>query len=357
MTANTLATTYFDIAKEVAIHLGWSRTVPTSTTNGEWTNEQVTDFGLILKEGYRQFLYPESIPGENKSHNWSFMYPMGTLALTAAYSTGTVGVAYTLLSDPSSSIATTTGTWPSWAATGGYLWFTTTGSVDVVLKVTSRTSDTKIVVSGDSTQVVAAGASYELQRRYYELPDDFGGMVSDGFTYRRDEQWHLPNIRIVGEGEIRKIDRATSGDVYPRVASLTPMIPVAGSGGTDGESSRWRASFYPRAEQGYNVDYRYYSIPPALSKTTNLYHYGGAEHSSTIIAAVLDVAFQKIRSSMEKHEAFLTRLKQSILHDRRNYQPTHIGHGSKSRGGPSGRDALTDFRSSTSTDNISTTFY
>ena len=52
-----------------------------------------TDFGIACKEGYRQFLYPMALPKENKSHNWSFLYPLGSLTLGTGYSTGTIAVA------------------------------------------------------------------------------------------------------------------------------------------------------------------------------------------------------------------------------------------------------------------------
>ena len=48
---------------------------------------------------------------------------------------------------------------------------------------------------GPDATAAASGTSYEILHRFYTLPDDFGGMVSDSFTYRRDEQWHLPQIK------------------------------------------------------------------------------------------------------------------------------------------------------------------
>jgi superoxide dismutase len=112
--------------------------------------------------------------------------------------------------------------------------------------------------------------------------------------------------------------------------------------------------FYPKAEQTYELEYRYHAIPPALDASTNIYHYGGAEHSQTIIAAVMDALYRRVRSSNEKQEEFQNRLRQSILHDRRNYQTGNLGQKLRYA---EGKDALRDFRENTPTGNITTTFY
>ena len=366
MAESTLTTTYSDIQTEVGREMGWGRTPGTEASlNGDWTSENFTDFGLIAKEGYRQFLYPEPLQGENKSHNWSFLYPLGTLSLTTTYSTGTIGifslsddlnVTYTV--NYAQGIGTT---FPVWAPLNT-LTYTYSGT-EYNRIVTERGSGEVLhIESSDITTDISTttGLSFTLEPRFYPLPDDFGGMASEGFTYRRDENWHLPDIRIVGEGDIRKVDRGTTGDIYPKVASLVPIKPrvsyTAGGLSTTAAGSRWAVEFYPRAEQGYEVEYRYHAIPPALDVTANIYHYGGAEHSSTIVASIVDVAYQKIRASNEKHGYFLSRLRQSILGDRRKYSPTYIGPGSKSRGDYSERDALREFRSSIATSSISTTF-
>ena len=143
MAANTLTTTYEDIQKEVAIQLGWGRTPgKEDSLNGDWTKENFTDFGLWCKEGYRQFLYPEPLPGENKSHNWSFLYPLGKLELTPSYSHPQSNPVVAGTCVISSGVATLNGTaesgadfaWPLWVAQGD-VWVTdpsaTTGVTDI----------------------------------------------------------------------------------------------------------------------------------------------------------------------------------------------------------------------------------
>ena len=77
MAESTLTSTYEDIRVVAGLEMGWGR------DPSDWTSANDTDFGIACKEGYRQFLYPVTLPGENKSHNWSFLYPLGTLSLAA----------------------------------------------------------------------------------------------------------------------------------------------------------------------------------------------------------------------------------------------------------------------------------
>jgi hypothetical protein len=358
MAANTLTAQYSDIQKEVAIQLGWGRDPGTNTTSGrkDWTSENFTDFDLWCKEGYRQFLYPAPLPGENKSHNWSFLYPLGklTLSTTTLISGGTISTVWTGPDADDNYII-------SWTRTSGKWLEEHIGALATVTHWTgdtyTATPDTWVsdtVIQGTTTVELEAGpaTSFAMNLLYYPLPDDFGGMVSDGFTYRRDSGTWLPDIKIVGEGDIRAIDRATNEGLYPRVACLTPVVPVVGGTAATAESTRWMVRFYPQAETTHNLQYRYHSIPPALDATTNVYHHGGAEHSSTILASIIDVAFQRTRASLEKHDVFLNRLRQSVLHDRRNHTAGYVGHGVKSSGGYS--DSLADFRRDTPVANITT---
>ena len=118
--------------------------------------------------------------------------------------------------------------------------------------------------------------------------------------------------------------------------------------------TRWRVSFYPVPEQTYYLEYRYHAIPPALDASNNIYHYGGAEHSQTILASVVDALYRRVRSSNEKREDFMGRLRQSILHDRRNYNTGNLG---QKLNYTDAKNALRDFRENTPSGNITTTFY
>ncbi|RLB62573.1 MAG: hypothetical protein DRH08_12265 [Deltaproteobacteria bacterium] len=258
---------------------------------------------------------------------------------------------------------------PSWIL-DGVIWYD-----DIPYTPYAATDGDKAYVDGTVATVAAVTSTsdYYIERRWYTLPDDFGGMVSDSFSYRRDDNCCYPDIEIVGEAEVRRMSSQDRGGTYPRVASITPKEPENGlpviwdpqdkddqTNSLDLEvpaaaSTRWRVNFdvYPTA--ALNLEYRYHAVPPALGSTTNFYHYGGAEHSSTIIASVIDQAFQKIHSSYEKHDAFMARLRQSVMHDRRNYAASYVGKGVGSYGA-GGHNDLDHFRRNTSTDNITLGF-
>lgn len=347
MSESTLTSTFEDIQVIAGLEMGWGRTPK------NWTSTNDTDFGIACKEGYRSFLYPQTVPGERKSHNWSFLYPMGTLQLTEGYSTGSIADISGVTVGGSGTTWTSVSDW----IPNAVLEVTVDSGNTVHNEIASVNSNTSLTLKAVThtweDPTLATLSSYVIRRDAYYLPDDFGGMVSDSFTYRRDEQWQLPQIKIVGEAEIRKIDRVNSGDIYPRYATIVPIAPVAQVSGTGGKSTRWMVKFYPLPEQTYYLEYRYHAIPPALDEDTNIYHYGGAEHSQTIVAAVIDALYRRVHASNEKREEFLTRLHQSILHDRRNYQPGNLGRGT---GYEYGREALRGFRESTPTGNITTTF-
>jgi len=320
----TLAVTYIDLQAEVARELGWPRN-PT-----DWSAAQDSDFSLIVNSGMRKF-YSGEMPGENIAHNWSFLYPLGSLELTASYTTGTIDITGGV-------VTLSGGVWPSWTDEGE-LWYTV-GSTMQRVEVTTRTDDTLLVV--EDTTSTETGLAYTLRRVYYDLPADFGGMYTDGFTFRRDEQWHLPDIKIVGESDIRRIDRQNTGDIYPRYASLIPVTP-----------DQWRVRFYPLAGSSYQVEYRY-KIAPAKLTPSNPTTYGGAYYGEAMIHAVLDAAAQRINGSRDRHADFQASMRQAILHDRRNFSVHTAGPGVS--GDQGGGSTLGRFRRSTDITNSTFSF-
>lgn len=366
MAESSLTATYLDLQQIASLEMGWGRGTSSAIAStlgdpinpdSQWSNANKVDFQIACKEGYRRFLYPDPLPGENKSHNWSFLYPIGKLQLTSGYSTGTID-------DITGSTVGASGT--SWLTLsdwvpGAVLEVTGDNGVPVSIPIDTINSNTSITLESTSSlwedpTAASSLSSYLIRRDSYALPDDFGGMHGDGFTFRRDEQWHLPNIQIIGESEVRKMDRAYNGEIYPRFATLTPIAPTAATASVGGNSTRWLVKFYPMAEQTYYLDYRYHAIPPALNSQTNVYHYGGAEHSQTIVCAVIDALYRRLHASTEKSEEFHNRLRQSVLHDRRNYTPGYLGKSNPGPGSLSGRETLRQFRQNTAVSNITTTF-
>ena len=324
----TLAVTFGDLEEEVARELGWPR------ASASWSATQDSDFALIVNSGYRKFLSGE-IPGENKQHNWSFLYPLAEIELSAGYSTGTIDTV-----DTDASVTITTGVWPSWAAQGE-LWFTPdAGGEEVRITVASRTSGSIIELDrAIVTAEIGDDITFNLRRVYYDLPADFGGIPTDSFAYRRDSAWHLPDVKVVGEADIRRVDRENSGNIYPRYASITPIAPTTTS------QTTWLARFFPLAESTYTLEYRYKVAPAALT-TSNTIPYGGSYYAEALIAAVIDSAVQKIHSSDERHANFQSCMRQAVFHDRRNFSTHSMGQGASS--GRNSGGSLAEFRTNTS---------
>lgn len=105
--------------------------------------------------------------------DWAYYHVHGRVITDAPYSTGTV----------TSSGATVTlsgGTWPTWAATGGYL-----KVGEQICRVASRTSGTVLVLDSSLAlkQDITAASPYSLYRTVYPLPADFRNMDEPSDEY------------------------------------------------------------------------------------------------------------------------------------------------------------------------------
>jgi hypothetical protein len=310
MAANSLAASYTDLQGEVALAAGWHRTI------GSWSSTNTADFARINEDALRQAYFPEPLMGERTGHVWSFLRPRGSITLNGSYATGTIEVA----PDVGGAIVTLTGgTWPSWAASAD-LW------VDGErYEVDSRSSNTVIVLDS-ITADTSSGQSYELIQHAYDLPTDFGGMNSDGFKVRRDQR-EVGFIPLWTPGDAEQADWASGGEGLPTKAAVVPVSP------TSTTDSQWQAIFTgPMPRDDLRLEFRYKAIPPLLDGSSHVYHYGGAPFSRMFIASYVDIAYQKIRGSFEKREAFLTALRQAVMYDRQMNAPHTFGAHAKSVG-------------------------
>lgn len=81
MSESSLSITYSDLQREVAVFLGWPRTV------GDWNSDNSADFTYLLKRGLRMFYFPPG-EGDKPRYEWTFMRSTGTVTLatgTSAY--------------------------------------------------------------------------------------------------------------------------------------------------------------------------------------------------------------------------------------------------------------------------------
>lgn len=307
MAANTLAVSFTDLQSEVALALGWN---PTAAS---WTSAQTnTLWPRINKRALGQAYFPEPLEGERVGHGWSFLKPRGSLTLNVPYTTGTVAIAAGV-------VTLTGGTWPSWAASGD-LWVD-----DGRYPVNTRDSNSQITLV-DTSVTVSSGATYQLIQHAYDLPSDFQRMLSGALTYRRD-QTASGIIPLVHPSDLMRADRDGS-EGTPTKAAVTPVAPTA----TD--DARWVLQFAdPLPNQAFVVEFDYEASPPLLDGTgVKIYPYGGPPFSQLFLASYVDVAYQVVRDSFEKHGAFLEALRQAVMYDRAAHAPHTMGFGSRSRG-------------------------
>lgn len=80
MSDSTLSVTLDEIRSEVCRYLGFGRSYTAATA------VQQEDCDLIVRRGLRQFYTPIPIPGETKSHRWTFLEPSANINLSAGVS-------------------------------------------------------------------------------------------------------------------------------------------------------------------------------------------------------------------------------------------------------------------------------
>jgi hypothetical protein len=78
----TYGTTYTLLRVAVADFLGWGRN--SEGAGSDWTTDVENRLDDILNSGYRQFLAPPILPGENTAHRWSFLRPTATFDTAAS---------------------------------------------------------------------------------------------------------------------------------------------------------------------------------------------------------------------------------------------------------------------------------
>lgn len=289
MAESTLSLGYADFQRMVGYYAGYGR----DTT--KWTTDQISVIDDVIQTGLRNFYYPESLTDGQKAHEWSFLKPKTTLTTIADYATGTV-------SSSGTTVTLSGGVWPSWTATNGTLVVSGTNYA-----ISSRTNDTVIELSS-APSTDFSDDSYTLEHdANYDLPDDFGSI--NGPLFFPDDEYYTP-IKIVSYKliyEYRQTDNYTSNPIY---AGIQPKT----TDGSDGQ--RYQIIFWPRPSSVWNLIYIYHILPNKIS-TSYPYHYGGMQHSQTILESMYAVVDEVIKEAKgPHHEAFIKRLTASIQADK-----------------------------------------
>ena len=104
--------------------------------------------------------------------DWSYYHVHGRIILQAPYSTGTV-------TSSGTTVTLTGGTWPTWAATGGFL-----KVGEEICRVFTRSSGSVITLSSAlSLKADVTSQPFMLYRSVYALPNDFRNMDEPSDEY------------------------------------------------------------------------------------------------------------------------------------------------------------------------------
>lgn len=169
--------------------------------------------------------------------DWQWLHTHGRLLTSAPYSTGTISTSGT-------AVTLTGGTFPSWAATGGYLQVG-----EEIARVATRSSDTALVL--DSTLTLKANVTdsvYTLYRTVYALPSDFRNMDEPSDEYN----WF--------SGSYLTQDQAMKME---RISTLSGS-PLHWSVIKDPDSNGWAIRVYGYPTTVQTIDFTYRRTPRVL---------------------------------------------------------------------------------------------
>lgn len=291
--------TYDDLREEVADFLGWRR------SSGNWSSNEASRIDAIIKAGLLRVYYPERV-GKEFVHQWSWMRPVVSIDTVEPYDTGTVEIV-------SGVVTLTSGTWPSWAASGE---LTISGGT---YSVNTRDSNSQITL--DDTSVDAdAETEYTLSQATYDLESTFGGAFDGPLTFAAGSTIIYRPIPVVSHKQVRDERQSFLTTGTPTMAAVHPKTFVATTG------QRWQITFYPTPDAVYQLSARS-KVSPSMLDATNKYPLGGSEIAELILTSCLAIAEQRYRDEQGVHrQEFPLLLAAAIANDADAFSPNTLGY-------------------------------
>lgn len=125
----------------------------------------------------------------------------------------------------------------------------------------------------------------------YKLPTDFVS-IKTGFV-------------MAGGTEAVRLVKRTNAQILELIRnedkSGVPEYYSVRSTGDSGQVPAYEVVFYPKPDAAYELKYRYLLSPPQLD-TNNVYHLGGAQHSETVLEAILASAEKLLNDNEDVHD-------------------------------------------------------
>ena len=306
MAEPTLTISYAGFKVEVGYFLGLGY------DENAWSAPDAQNIRGIIRQAYRQFLYPPLQPGESKQHVWSFLRRAGVLNAWPNLA-GTVSGSPTYDADTGLSTVTVTAAKFVDSVTSHNLKFGTSGTS---YAIKTFVSTTQVKVTGDASGEAAGQAYTVTANGNYDLPDAFGSL--DGpITFQPGDLY--TDLLIVGEGEIRRRRVVDTTATIPVYAAIRPKS----SDGSTGQ--RFELLIWPTPDASYTLDYAYYLNPDDLTDA-NPYPLGGNAYGECLLASCLAVAEQKSHDAVAQHTMrFKELLAAAIARDKSSQRPNVYG--------------------------------
>lgn len=157
---------------------------------------------------------------------------------------------------------------------------------------------------------VAGSLSIAASDYDYDLPDNFSGvLIDDSVTFGSGST--LLRLEKVDDSTLRAMRSSTPSTGTPTTFCVRTKAHAPTTG------MRYELLLYPTPDRALTLEYRYVAIPDVIDGT-NLYPYGGAIHSQTILLSCLAEAERILDDDVsgENRKSFMAQLAASIRLDR-----------------------------------------
>ena len=316
MAQSTLQISWTELEAEIGRFLGYPRDV------ADWSDNQVLDHAAIIKQGMRQFYFPQATVAQvvksEMAHRWSFLRPQSELAIWADV---VVGDAITVSTATHADGITT-------VTASEAVFYPSMEEKTMAFDENSNTfvideyvSTTVVKVIGDASAEGGNTITIDSEDTF-TLPWDFGAMSGDGkFAYTRDSS-RVIVVDLTSDVRIRQLRMGSVSSGTPYLAAITPLKTDAT------QAQRFTVQFHPPPNDVFTYTYRYHILPNALVDTTAEYPYGSVAHSQTILESCLAMAEvrEKDDATTTHQIRFANLLQGSIDHDKQ-YGETAVQFG------------------------------
>jgi hypothetical protein len=266
------------------------------------TADQENEIDELVQAGIAQVDVPPAvvIDGRPHTHLWPHMRPVRSI-IAWATTTGTNSGA-PVYSSPSSTVTATASVFHPAMISHNIVFDATENSYPI----TSYTSGTVIVVTGDASSEGAADTFTITADGDYDLPDDVGG-VTGSLTFAATTGY-VP-VPIQGEMGIRDRRQPSTITGRPQYGAVRHKT----SDMTDGQ--RLELMLWPTPDTDYTLSYQSFLLPNKLD-ATNKYPLGGMQLAEVYLASCLAMAEQrKYDERGLRWTAFMERLTAAIQLD------------------------------------------